>query len=182
MFKSISIKSLFVAISALVLSTSANASLVQYNMTFDGSVQGASGIGSFNWDTNTNEMSSLTWNFGGAIGGILDSRLDDIFPGGDTLGAIMFETITGSNVALSGVYSNSGFAFSGGGYGTLNFTRAIFFGSVHGATYSIDVSGIKQFEGVYSVAKASVVPVPAAAWLFISGLLGLAGVARRRKS
>ena len=33
-----------------------------------------------------------------------------------------------------------------------------------------------------SFAEVSAIPVPAAVWLFGSGLLGLVGVARRRKS
>ena len=37
------------------------------------------------------------------------------------------------------------------------------------------------FNGVVSSASVSAVPVPAAAWLFGSGLVGLAGVARRNK-
>lgn len=38
------------------------------------------------------------------------------------------------------------------------------------------------FNGVVSAADTSVVPVPAAVWLFGSGLVGLAGIARRRKA
>lgn len=38
------------------------------------------------------------------------------------------------------------------------------------------------FNGVVSQADVSAVPVPAAVWLFGSGLVGLAGVARRRKA
>ena len=33
-----------------------------------------------------------------------------------------------------------------------------------------------------TASNASVIPVPAAVWLFGSGLLGLVGVARRRKA
>lgn len=38
------------------------------------------------------------------------------------------------------------------------------------------------FNGVVSAADTSPVPVPAAVWLFGSGLVGLAGIARRRKA
>lgn len=41
-------------------------------------------------------------------------------------------------------------------------------------------SAVPSFVGTYNV-EAAVVPVPAAAWLFGSGLLGLIGIARRRK-
>ena len=51
--------------------------------------------------------------------------------------------------------------------------------------YSSDISA-GQFTGSWLVSdgpwEASVVPVPAAVWLFGSGLLGLMGVARRKKS
>jgi fumarate reductase subunit C len=36
--------------------------------------------------------------------------------------------------------------------------------------------------GIFMVREATVVPVPAAVWLFASGLLGLVGIARRRKT
>lgn len=38
-----------------------------------------------------------------------------------------------------------------------------------------------SFNGIVSAAPVSAVPIPAAVWLFGSGLLGLAGIARRRK-
>ena len=46
-----------------------------------------------------------------------------------------------------------------------------------GTTY-----GPRAWNGtVYYETATSVVPVPAAAWLFASGLIGLAGIARRKK-
>ena len=53
-----------------------------------------------------------------------------------------------------------------------------------------DVSGVNPYNNrtnewafdVLNVATASVVPIPAAAWLFGSGLIGLIGVARRKRS
>ena len=38
----------------------------------------------------------------------------------------------------------------------------------------------QQIEGTIASTAPSAVPVPAAAWLFGSGLLGLVGVARRK--
>lgn len=51
-----------------------------------------------------------------------------------------------------------------------------------GEYFSTHIAGFDQVGNVTSAkfAGSSVVPVPAAAWLFASGLLGLAGVARRK--
>lgn len=47
---------------------------------------------------------------------------------------------------------------------------------------TIPVAGAQDPEQAWMWAKATVVPVPAAVWLFGSGLLGLIGVARRKKA
>ena len=46
----------------------------------------------------------------------------------------------------------------------------------------LTVNATATFEFTYTAAPISSVPVPAAIWLFGSGLLGLIGVARRKKS
>lgn len=56
-------------------------------------------------------------------------------------------------------------------------TLSLFFDVVSGTNYSFGAEGLV---GVYT--DVSAVPVPAAAWLFGSGLLGLIGVARRKKA
>ena len=44
------------------------------------------------------------------------------------------------------------------------------------------VAGAQDAETTWMWAKATVVPVPAAVWLFGSGLIGLIGIARRKKT
>lgn len=43
-------------------------------------------------------------------------------------------------------------------------------------------SDARIYRGSYLIRETSVVPIPAAAWLFSSGLIGLIGVARRKKA
>jgi len=90
---------------------------------------------------------------------------------------------TGDVTDIAGVFDN--------GTGIANVTCAV--DCAAGDTYTLDYTAIvpqadpSNFGGVTFVLHltgtvASAVPVPAAVWLFGSGLLGLAGVARRRKS
>ena len=46
----------------------------------------------------------------------------------------------------------------------------------------IPLTGSQDADSTWMWAKATVVPVPAAVWLFGSGLLGLIGIARRKKA
>jgi hypothetical protein len=103
----------------------------------------------------------------------------------------------GSNADASAVFSvnwggsSSFFATGGVGQslemffmaqnGTLGSTNATSarYGNTDGfATWTMNSDGSLG----YATAAAAVVPVPAAAWLFASGLLGLVGIARRKKT
>ncbi len=80
-----------------------------------------------------------------------------------------------------GFYSLDGSLFSGLGYQNLPPDP----GAVDGGFLFIedaDVFGNTRLLALGRLESAAVVPVPAAAWLFGSGLLGLIGVARRRGS
>jgi hypothetical protein len=63
----------------------------------------------------------------------------------------------------------------------LNFTAS----SLAAGNYELQVSGapLSPLGGIFSGAiHVSAVPIPAAAWLLLSGLAGLGAIARRRKS
>jgi len=57
---------------------------------------------------------------------------------------------------------------------TLDYDAVVPSGGFAGVAYALHLEG--------TIGAASAVPVPAAVWLFGSGLVGLAGVARRRKA
>lgn len=103
-------------------------------------------------------------------------------------------SITGFNVTVNGIteyFTTDFFGISSNSYDgpheSVNFAGSILSGIV---SDSFTLSGFTT-DGVYStyfaiseieVSSVSAVPVPAAAWLFGSGLLGLAGLARRKKA
>lgn len=77
-----------------------------------------------------------------------------------------------ANTSGEGVFT---YAVSGGAY-TLDYAATVPSGGFAGTQY------YAHLVGTVTVAPVSQVPVPAAAWLLGSGLLGLVGVARRRKA
>jgi hypothetical protein len=82
-----------------------------------------------------------------------------------TLGSVFF-SITGDGVSTSSYLSNP------------SYPTPLLFKAGERYTFSTSSSGIGIIQGF----EASVVPVPAAAWLFGSGMVGLAGLARRRRT
>ena len=108
-------------------------------------------------------------------------------------------TLTSTGMLLGGTGSFSGSFTVGGGLLTGTFTDLLVMdlgsgdgtfagdviytgGSLQGALAGGRIEG--AFDGVLGTAaklgEVSVVPVPAAVWLFGSGLLGLVGIARRK--
>ena len=91
----------------------------------------------------------------------------NIDPNGGTAPA----TKTGSDLTSAGAGMWTGTVVSAGNVGA---SWGFFDGTPYTEVFNIKVTGV--------AAGGSTVPVPAAAWLFGSGLIGLVGVARRRKA
>ena len=208
------IKSITLAASAFVLSTSVNAALVGINNS-DMSFLGASEDGfNITLDTSTG-LEWLDWSltlnrsyddvFAQTQGGNLDgwryateaefvtlavsagiplSFLDDD-PGGTHPGFEVFNTLLGSGAidnesfaisafsASSGTHALGGFSIGQGWFEVPNALR-------HNLNNNWSDADTNTRVGSALVRDTSVVPVPAAVWLFGSGLLGLVGLARRK--
>jgi hypothetical protein len=146
----------------------------------------ADGLGSITWDSATQTMTQFEWDFlegsepGMAANWLTESWLTSSF-GGGTYGSALWELITGEDVFPDSVtqvdaLESAGALATSNGFPNL---RAEFFPN---AGYSFISSFSDEeivAEGTMSV---SPIPIPAAVWLFGSGLLGLVGIARRKKA
>jgi hypothetical protein len=167
------------AAAALLLSAgSAHAALV--NFQFTGNVDFSLGYGGLNnGDTVT-------------VAGVFD---DSVLSGGS--GTIGFDSGSGNTLSIAaGSYTfteaNDALYTTTGAYITLN-SGALFdfnyqaISGINSAPADFDSFFTSFLSDVYlsgtwnTTVQTSPVPVPAAVWLFGSGLLGLMGIARRRK-
>ena len=71
--------------------------------------------------------------------------------------------------------------FYDGLFDGLSFNSDVWDKDFDSSNFCCDFNG-DDFDGTWTSASVSAVPVPAAIWLFGSGLLGLAGMARRKAS
>lgn len=121
----------------------------------------------------TTGLPELAWNLDDStqVQGTSSGTFDQWTTGSQT--SLVRTGAFGSGITKTGsVLVDNG---SGGWTGTLIASSNI--GDAWGSSFS----GIQYTEEMNITLTASPIPVPAAAWLFGSGLLGLVGVARRRK-
>lgn len=124
---------------------------------------------------NLGETYSVTFDLGATI-------YEHFSQGTSSSDAVVFQILRGDDSVLSSyiasagawtgvqTFASEGFQYTGDGSGTVNIrinSLSVGDNLLSGAIDNIDIS-------------TSAVPVPAAVWLFSSGLLGLIGVARRK--
>lgn len=120
-------------------------------------------------------MNSLIYNFH------LSAVSDDIFDMGvGSFGSGEFSGLSSSGARFllaSDVFGADGFAALPTGW-----TASQLLNPVIGEVFYFSAPNFESYDLTVTAYSVSTVPVPAAAWLFGSGLLGLVGVARRKKA
>ena len=156
-----------VSVSAALFTTSANAALIEYDFNIS-----TAGSGVLIYDDIALDIDQLSFDFG-AFGSSNVGPLD-----ASTTSSI-FGAPPGSALNNDNIF----FGLSGGTAYGLRFSADGTFCVRPDADYCEDKGGTApdMISGTYNIAVSSV-PVPAAAWLFSSGLLGLIGLGRLRRS
>lgn len=171
---------------------------VIYDLTFDGSVWGDSGAGSFVWEPDTRTMTSLYVDFG------LDKRgtaIDDdilaleIDDKNTNVGTWIYMIVTGDQLVTNFCcgYDSLGVGNAGDNpffrsynFLNLNYWNVSYFRDdtdlpfSYTFTLSNDTNGLAHWAGVYSIEVRSV-PEPSTFALLGLGLAGI-GMARRRNT
>ena len=144
------------------------------------------------WNGNTDMQMHVSWNARGLLNAIeWGLNVGDTISGTtlkqDTTGDGTFDTFTDvlSETPYSDTLLNSNFE-GPAPLAATNDSLGLGF-DINGNPVFTPFNGIKGLVNIGSgnsltVTSVSTVPIPAAAWLFGSGLIGLAGIARRKKS
>lgn len=190
------IKSKLLVVSTLALSTSANAALIERlgGMAYYDDVHNltwlASTSGPLQWADADFYVSNLN------VGGITDWRLPNFDPDcsgycstpSEELGVLFYDVLGGvANTPISVTHNTNYDLFSAlqdGRYWTSESPNVTFSGGFdfsNGSKFTWYADSLYYVLAVRS-GDVSAVPVPAAAWLFGSGLIGLVGVARRKRA
>ncbi len=152
----------FAPTSIMTLDLGGNAALAIYTAGADGVDSGfAAPSGDITGSTLTLDLSAWTVSIFPASEGMNAGSSSDLLPDIFCDNAV----VPRCNTPITTIYDATTGAF------TANWTSYIRSGALPGAEITWNVTGY-----------ASVVPVPAAVWLFSSGLIGLVGFARRRKN
>ncbi len=190
-----------IAASAFVLSTSANAALIErlgglayYDDVADltwladanyAMTSGYDADGRITWQQANDWAASLTI---GGVGGWRLATSDEFCNGyncaGSEMGNLFYNVLgnTAGSLTNTGPFSNvqSNYYWSATEYAP-NTSRAWYFSMRNGYQVNSYKFGSYYAWAVQS-GDVSAVPVPAAVWLFGSGLLGLIGMSRRKKA
>ena len=168
--KKISLFRVIAAVAALTPAISANAALFNYNERFD-SINGVH----FNLNFTADDTgTTVITNFNGTAG---TDVLTLIAPGGFPVVGPNDNLFDPSTLATAGGWSYRGVSAHGTDSG-YNFNLYFYANSLFLNTNMPSVQGVTNYS--YSASPVSSVPVPAAVWLFASGL-GLLTVGRRKK-
>ncbi|MDR3437296.1 PEP-CTERM sorting domain-containing protein [Telmatospirillum sp.] len=98
----------FLALATMLAAPPARAAVMDYRLNFTDSTSHSTGTGSFLWNTDTQTMTDLTWNFSGMIGSITDSRLASTYyswdPLASTYGVLFYNYLTAPQAYLIAEY------------------------------------------------------------------------------
>lgn len=178
-----------IAVSVFAISGAAQAAVVgTYNVSVTGgtasSTQTGTGTASLD-DSGSLTMIFATMNQTAPnVGAASFSNVTDVFSGsyaGGTFTATSgVETITGPCTMVNGPLNLCQFTPlpSTVPFGTVSGSVSLAGGTINTSVVNLGQTNTLTYT---LTSNAPAVPVPAAAWLFGSGLLGLAGTARRRK-
>ena len=134
--------------------------------TSDGAYAVTNGVLSFSTVTGSLTIQGSVADLSISNQTLLTGTIADFFYGYSNGNILNFFSAAGSSVLSTDLLSAIG--LSGTGFDYL--------------AYTIDVNSLGQVVDAGVVNTTSVVPLPAAAWLFGSAILGLLGIARRKKA